>query len=242
MSDDFKDQPFISQAYKMSRPDLVQKLVQVATHHKFTAAADLDLKVIWGSLGITRLEVIVHDTTVEIFLNDYNPPASPTGKNYVSTPWEEAETDLGTAIQSYFQSRPISSLTFANQHKERLNNAKVEIHPPIPPRTLAETVRILRDAARSAGFVAEIDLDGRAVRGHLNNTLLEIHLTDQEITLMLREGPSVFAYPTGATLVRTNYQDAEADVKKSISEYLQIKSSIHPSRPQVSGGFILGPE
>jgi hypothetical protein len=223
----------------MSKTDLVDRLVQTARNLGFYVNADLDSNSIHGSLGITRLEIKIRDTTIEIFVNDVNPPLAPTGRNYVSTPWEEAETDLGFMLLSYFQTRPISALTFTNQHRFKTEEYIKPAEPPPPSATVIEMAQSLKAEAISIGFQAEIDLDYRAVRGNQFNTGLEIRIGDQEITIKVYEKPSVYCYPEGETFVNTNYKDAVSDFRKCVSEYIEIKSSIYPQRMMISQGPVL---
>ena len=239
LDDDFKDQIPVDKPPPVQLAAFMQKLVKVAIHAGFTVSINPISKIIRGVLGITQLEVKIKDTDIEIFIHDHSPPLPPTGKNYLLTPWEEAETDLGDAIATYFLKKPTSGRTFVSRPDVPPTTHPVAIKPGTGFPDIDEnrspnikgTAEILKQVAISFSFSAVITSDYKSLRGSQGNTNLKIDFTKKDITITLWETPTVYVYPTGKTLVKTSYYDAKKDLITIIKEYLQITASIYPQRP-----------
>jgi len=233
-----------------SKESMIQVLVSEATHFGFQVQQSPDPNLIKGILGDILLEISVDDKSVTTSI--YQKPdgrTPPVGKNFVCSDWAQAEQELSTLMHSYFQSRPVSALTFKDQ--QPMYRGTVITKPPAPndgvdydniQYTRPQIVDNLERMALKFKFEVQADLFLNSIQGSLGDTLLDIQLTDKTVTIYLWERKTAYYYPPGKTLAITNYKDAAEDLGKIISSYLQIKCSIHPSRIIYSGGIVTGPE
>jgi hypothetical protein len=249
ISDDFRIELPLGKP-PSSKESMIQNLVSEATRFGFQVQQSPNPNFIKGILGDILLEISIDNKNVTTSI--YQKPDRGTvllGKNCVCSDWAQAEQELNTLMNSFFQSRPISALTFKNQ--QVIYRGTVTTKPLAPvdgvdydniSYTRAELVTSLERMALKFSFEVQADLFLNSIQGSLDNTLLKIQLTDTKVTICLWEKKTVYCYPPGKTFVVTNYKDAAEDLGKVISSYLQIKSSIHPSRIAYSGGRVTGPE